>query len=80
MEPVRKRGDRRSPPIASLREDFQRFWEFKNASVAGRFLDSRCKRTMRTKLEPMKKVAKNMFCFLEQFWNTGNEKQGYPVK
>jgi len=41
-----------------LREDFQRFWEFKNASVAGRFLDSWCKRTMRTKLEPMKKVAK----------------------
>lgn len=41
-----------------LREDFQRFWEFKHASVAGRFLDSWCKRTMRTKLEPMKKVAK----------------------
>ena len=41
-----------------LREDFQRFWEFKHASVAGRFLDSWCKRTMRTKLEPMKKVAR----------------------
>lgn len=40
-----------------LREDFQRFWEYKNASWAGKFLDEWTERVMRSKLEPMKKVA-----------------------
>ena len=40
-----------------LREDFQRFWEYVSPSWAGRFLDAWCTRTMRSKLEPMKKVV-----------------------
>lgn len=40
-----------------LREDFQRFWEYKSASWAGKFLDEWTERVMRSKLEPMKKVA-----------------------
>ncbi len=40
-----------------LREDFQRFWEYTSPGWAVRFLDEWCTRTMRSKIEPMKKVA-----------------------
>ena len=41
-----------------LREDFQRFWTYQYAGWAGRFLHEWCTRTMRSKIEPMKKVAR----------------------
>jgi transposase len=40
-----------------LREDFQRFWQYTSATWAGKFLDQWCVRAMRSKIEPMKKVA-----------------------
>jgi transposase len=40
-----------------LREDFQRFWAYVRPSSAGRFLDDWCKRAMRSRLEPIKKVV-----------------------
>jgi transposase len=43
-----------------LREDFQQFWEYVSPTWAGRFLDQWCVRTMRSKLEPMKKVARTL--------------------
>ena len=43
-----------------LREDFRRFWEFANPILAGKFLDSWCKRVMRSRLGPMKKVARSL--------------------
>ena len=43
-----------------LREDFQRFWEYVGPTWAGRFLDHWCTRTMRSQLEPMKKVARTL--------------------
>jgi len=42
------------------REDFQRFWEYKSPAWAGKFLDQWCMRTMRSQLEPMKKVARTL--------------------
>jgi transposase len=41
-----------------LKEDFQGFWEYVSASWAGKFLDQWCTRAMRSKIEPMKKIAK----------------------
>ena len=41
-----------------LKEDFQVFWEYKSPAWAGKFLDSWCTRTMRSRIEPMKKVAR----------------------
>lgn len=41
-----------------LKEDFQRFWEYISPYWAGKFLDEWCTRTMRSRLKPMKKVAK----------------------
>ena len=42
------------------REDFQRFWEYASPGWAEKFLDQWCRRTMRSKLEPMKKVARTL--------------------
>jgi transposase len=41
-----------------LKEDFQRFWDYISPFWAGRFLDAWCTRTMRSRIKPMKKVAK----------------------
>ena len=43
-----------------MREDFQRFWEYRYPACAAKFLDQWCTRTMRSKIEPMKKVAKTL--------------------
>ncbi len=43
-----------------LREDFQRFWKYTSPGWATRFLDEWCTRTMRSKLDPMKKVARTL--------------------
>ena len=43
-----------------MKEDFQRFWEYWSPGWAGRFLDQWCTRAMRSKIEPMKKVARSM--------------------
>jgi transposase len=43
-----------------LKEDFNGFWEYVSPSWAGKFLDRWCTRTMRSKIEPMKKVVKTI--------------------
>ena len=43
-----------------LREDFQRLWAYQSPAWASRFLNEWCTRTMRSKIEPMKKVAKTI--------------------
>jgi len=40
-----------------LKEDFQGFWEYVSPTWAGKFLDRWCIRTMRSRLEPMQRVA-----------------------
>ena len=41
-----------------LKEDFQRFWDYNSAAWAAKFLDNWCKRTMRSRIDPMKKIAR----------------------
>lgn len=43
-----------------LKEDFQNFWDYTSSTWAGKFLDQWCVQVMRSKLEPMKKVAKTI--------------------
>jgi transposase len=43
-----------------LREEFQRLWEYKRAAWAGKFLDEWTGRVMRSRLEPMKKIARSI--------------------
>lgn len=42
------------------REDFQRFWEYQSPTWAGKFLDEWCSGVMRSRLPPMKKVARTL--------------------
>jgi len=42
------------------REDFQRFWEYDSPFWAGKFLDEWCARVMRSRLPPLKKVARSL--------------------
>jgi len=42
------------------REDFQRFWEYRSPGWAGKFLEEWCARVMRSRLEPLKKVARSL--------------------
>jgi transposase len=41
-----------------LKESFHRFWTYKSPTWAGGFLDVWCTRALRSRLEPMKKVAR----------------------
>jgi len=41
-----------------LKEEFQFFWNYVSPHWAGRFLDGWCTRAMRSKIDPMKRVAK----------------------
>jgi len=43
-----------------MKEDFQRFWMYTYPACAGKFLDAWCTRAMRSKIEPMKKMAKTL--------------------
>ena len=43
-----------------LKEEFQAFWDYISPHWAGIYLDRWCTRVMRSKLEPMKKVAKTI--------------------
>jgi transposase len=41
-----------------LKEDFQFFWSYTSSDLAGCFLDHWCARTLRSQIEPMKRVAR----------------------
>ncbi len=43
-----------------MREDFQRFWSYRSPTWAGKFLDDWCRRAMRSRIEPMKKMARTL--------------------
>jgi transposase len=43
-----------------LKEEFQLFWSYKSPYWAGQFLDKWCTKTMRSKIDPMKKVARQL--------------------
>jgi transposase len=41
-----------------MKESFQLFWQYTSPHWAGRFLDQWCTETLRSKIEPMKKIAR----------------------
>jgi transposase len=43
-----------------LKEEFQLFWKYVSSAWAGKFLDRWCTRVMRSRIEPMKKVARSL--------------------
>jgi transposase len=43
-----------------MREDFQRLWTYSSPAWAGKFLDAWCTRALRSKIEPMKTIARSL--------------------
>ena len=41
-----------------LKEAFQQLWDYSSPTWAGRFLDEWCRQVMRSRIEPMKKIAR----------------------
>jgi len=43
-----------------LKEAFQQLWDYNSVAWAGKFLDAWCRHTMRSRIEPMKKIARSL--------------------
>jgi transposase len=41
-----------------LKEVFQQFWDYNSPTWAGKFLDEWCRQTMRSRIEPMKRIVR----------------------
>jgi transposase len=52
-----------------LKEDFQQFWEYNSPAWAARFLDDWCHQVMRSRIDPMKKVARTLRAHRELILN-----------
>jgi len=52
-----------------LKEDFQQFWEYNSPTWTGMFLDFRCQQTLRSRIEPMKKIARTLRAHRELLLN-----------
>lgn len=52
-----------------LKEDFQQFWAYNSPTWAGIFLDFWCREVMRSRIEPMKKIARMLRAHRELLLN-----------
>ena len=43
-----------------LKEAFQQLWDYNSPAWAGKFLDEWCRQTMRSRIEPLKKIARSL--------------------
>jgi transposase len=60
-----------------LKEDFQQFWEYNSPHWAGMFLDFWCFQTMRSRIEPMKKIARTLRSHRELLLNYFKARKAY---
>ena len=49
-----------APDQLGDKEAFQQLWDYNSPSWAGKFLDEWCRQTMRSRIEPMKMVARSL--------------------
>jgi transposase len=52
-----------------LKEDFQQLWKYESTAWAAKFLDQWCRQVMRSRIEPMKKVARTIRAHRELILN-----------
>jgi transposase len=60
-----------------LVEGLQAMWEYRSPAHAGRFLDAWCRQAMRSRLDPVKKVAKSLRTHRELILNWFRAKKQY---
>jgi transposase len=52
-----------------LKEDFRHLWNYESTAWAGKFLDRWCGQVMRSRIEPLKKVARTLRAHRELILN-----------
>jgi len=52
-----------------LKEVFQQLWDYNSPTWAGKFLDAWCQQVMRSRIEPMKKIARSLRQHRELIFN-----------
>lgn len=62
-----------------MKEEFQFFWEYVSPVWAGRFLDQWCTRAMRSKIEPMKNVARTLRSHRDLLLNWFRSKKAFSA-
>ena len=67
----------RSVKAYLLKEQFQKFWEYNSPTWAGKYLDTWCNKTMYSRLEPMKGIAKMLRSHRELILNYFRAKKMY---
>jgi transposase len=60
-----------------LEEGLQALWEYRSPTYAGRFLDAWCRQAMRSRLEPIKKVARSLRQHRESILNWFRARKQY---
>lgn len=60
-----------------LKEDFQQFWNYSSAHWAGTFLDFWCREAMRSRIEPMQKIARTLRAHRELLLNYFKAKKAF---
>ena len=60
-----------------LKEQFQFFWEYKSPAWAGKYLDTWCNKANRSRLRPMKDIAKMLLNHRELMLNWFRAKKKY---
>lgn len=60
VPPIEHRDSVKSPRGFLLKEAFQHLWDYNSPAWAGKFLDQWCRQVMRSRIEPMKKIARSM--------------------
>jgi len=66
------RYNRKTVRAYLLKEAFQQLWDYNSPAWAGKFLDEWCRQVMRSRIEPMKKIARSLRqhrqLILNYFW------------
>ena len=62
-----------------LKEAFQQLWDYNSPAWAGKFLDEWCRQTMRSRIEPMKKIARSLRQHRELILNYFARKSSFPA-
>jgi transposase len=52
-----------------MREDFQRFWEYRSKAWANKFIDRWCQRANRSRIGPMQEVSRTLLKHKDQILN-----------
>jgi Transposase len=60
LTPLRQNGSFVSGRPMPPKEAFQQLWYYSSATWAGKFLDEWCRQVMRSRIEPMKNIARSL--------------------